>query len=111
MPLSEWKVLLFASKDAPLALLLNSIPALKPRVTITHDFKKAIEEIKSGNYTHVMSDVTKQDPVARRIMTWVHINHSEIETCFLGVNGHPSGEIDIWKYYCPLNHKAVSPTF
>ena len=97
MPLSEWKVLLFASKDAPLAMLLNSIPALKPRVTITHDFKKAIEEIKGGNYTHVMSDVTKQDPVARRIMTWIHINCPEIETCFLGVNGHPSGEIDIWK--------------
>ena len=97
MPLSEWKVLLFASKDAPLALLLNSIPVMKPRITITHDFKKAIEEINAGNYTHVISDVTKQDPVARRIMTWVHINHSEIKTFFLGVNGHPSGEIDIWK--------------
>lgn len=97
MPLSEWKVLLFASKDAPLALLLDSIPAMRSRVTITHDFKKAIAEINGGNYTHVMSDVTQQDPVARRIMTWVHINHSEIETCFLGVNGHPSGEIDIWE--------------
>ena len=96
-PLSEWKVLIFASKDAPLALLLNSIPALKSRLIIIYDFKKAVEELNHGNYTHVMSDVTKQDPVARRIMTWVHVNHPDIETCYLGVNGHPSGEIDIWK--------------
>ena len=44
-----------------------------------------------------MSDVTKQNPMARRIMTWVHVNHPDIETYYLGVNGHPSGEIDIWK--------------
>lgn len=44
-----------------------------------------------------MSDVTKHDPVARRIMSWIHINCSEIDTCYLGVNDHPSGEIDIWK--------------
>lgn len=97
LPISEWKVLLFASKDAPLALLLNSIPGMSSRITVIHDFNKAIEEIKKGNYTHVMSDVTKHDPVARRIMTWIHVNRSEIDTCYLGVNSHPSGEIDIWK--------------
>lgn len=97
LPISEWKVLLFASKDAPLALLLNSIPGMSSRITVIHDFNKAVEEIKKGNYTHVMSDVTKHDPVARRIMTWIHVNRSEIDTCYLGVNSHPSGEIDIWK--------------
>lgn len=97
LPLSEWKVLLFASKDAPLAVLLGSIPAMSSHVTVIHDFNKAIDEIKKGNYTHVMSDVTKHNPVARRIMTWIHVNRSEIDTCYLGVNSHPSGEIDIWK--------------
>ena len=97
LPISEWRVLLFAPKDAPLAVLLSSIPALNSRVTIIHDFKKATDELSKGNYTHVMSDVTKHDPVARRIMTWIHIHRSEIDTCYLGVNDHPSGEIDIWK--------------
>lgn len=97
LPLSEWKVLLFASKDAPLAVLLGSISAMSSHVTVIHDFNKAIDEIKKGNYTHVMSDVTKHDRVARRIMTWIHVNRLEIDTCYLGVNSHPSGEIDIWK--------------
>lgn len=97
LPMSEWRVLLFAPRDSALAVLLSSISALNSRVTIIHDFKKATEELSTGNYTHVMSDVTKHDPIARRIMTWIHINHSEIDTCYLGVNDHPSGEIDIWK--------------
>lgn len=52
-PLSEWKVLIFASKDEPLALLLNSIPVLKSRITIIYDVKKALEELRACLKTNV----------------------------------------------------------
>lgn len=95
-PLSDWKVLFYSPKDAPLGKVVNSTLGLPDFVTVFHDFQKATNELSKGKFNVVMSDVSQQDQLARQLITWLHVNKPDIPVYFLGTSCHQIGEIDVW---------------
>lgn len=95
-PFTDWKVLFYSPKDAPLGKVVNSTPGLPDFVTVFHDFHKATSELLKEKYSVVMSDVSHHDPLAHQLITWLHINRPDIQVYFLGTSCHQIGEIDVW---------------
>lgn len=85
-PFTDWKVLFYSPKDAPLGKVVNSTPGLPDFVTVFHDFQKATSELLKGKYSVVMSDVSHHDSLAHQIITWLHINRPDIQVYFLGTS-------------------------